>query len=116
MKESQRENLLLYKDYADPELYSRIMNLEKFRICGAARSVFVTLSMQYDLPYDVTPEYLAKLDADLRTNNTSLSAIVNSEIRRVIDEHKQFEAEKDSESFRKEYEDYAANWENAVIH
>lgn len=116
MKESQRENILLYKDYADPELYSRIMELERVQICSAARSVFVMLSMQYDLPYDVTSEYLAELDADLRTKNTSLSAIINTELARVIKEDEEFKAIKDSEEFRKEYEAYAENWEYAVIH
>lgn len=115
MTEAQREDLTLYKDYADPELYNKVMGSKPFRARSVARSIYVIISMKHALPDKMSPAYMKRLDAGLQRNGTSLRDIVNDALREEIKEESDFEACKNDEKFRKAYAKYAANPDTYVV-
>lgn len=109
MKESQRDDLTLYKDYADPALYEEAMKRESTVRKTAARHIYVDISMKYVLPDDMTPAQFAKIDKALSKSGSSLSQIVNNRIKKMIEHSDKFAIERKTEKFKAEYAAYLAD-------
>lgn len=111
MKETQREDLTLYEDYADSLLYEKVLEMHPIRSKTAARWIFVELTAKYriELPFEVTPIYLAQMDLVLKKRGTSLCKIVNQQLENAIKDDEEYQKMKNDPKFRAQYEDYLAH-------